>query len=306
MSAQQAQEARALLTTSTDITAAGQTDLVIEAVFEELAIKQALFDKLVPVMKPDAILATNTSALRVDALADSLPAPERFVGLHYFSPAEINPLTELVRGPRSGTEALDAARVFLKRTSRVVLECRDASGFVVNRFFCPYTNEAVRCLQDGLGTTGQIDAVARENFALPLGPFAVMNIIKPRINLSALRNLAPLGAFYAPARQMVRMGEADEFWQIEETPAPFSNEAERMIADRLRGALFLPVLEALAEGVAAPDAFDTGAERALRFGNPPVTQMRALGRTRVEALIAPYLAAYGAEMPAAGLERVFG
>lgn len=306
MTAQQAQEARACLSTSTRIDSAEPADLVIEAVFEDLAVKRALFDKLVPVLGPQTILATNTSALRVDELAQTLPAPQRFLGLHYFSPAEINPLVELVRGPRSGSDAMAAAKRFLERTGRVILECRDSSGFVVNRFFCPYTNEAVRCLEDGQGRAAQIDEVGRDIFGLPLGPFAVMNIIKPRINLSALRNLSPLGPFYAPANEMVRVGEADESWQIEEAPQPLSAETRKAVGDRLRGALFLPVLEAIGEEVATPEAVDIGAQQALRFGAPPVAQMRELGRTRVEALLAPHLRTHGAVLPRAGLDRVFG
>ena len=95
-----------------------------------------------------------------------------------------------------------------------------AGALPINRFFCPYTNEAARALDDGLGSTAEIDAVAREVLGAAAGPFAVMNLIKPRINLHAIRNLAPLGTFYAPAAAMIAAGEADRPFPIARPTAP--------------------------------------------------------------------------------------
>lgn len=306
MDPETADRAEAALRLTTDAADIGDAELVIEAVFEDLAVKRELYERIVPHLAEGTVVATNTSALRVADLAGALPEPGDFLGLHYFSPAEVNPLVELVIGPQTGEAAVARARGFLERTGRTVLECRDAPGFVVNRFFCPYTNEAVRCLEEGLATTAQIDAVACEVFGLPMGPFAVMNIIKPRVNLHALRNLAPLGALYEPAAPLVTVGEKGSEWEIDTDPAPLGSEERETVAARLRGATFLAILEALDEEVAAPEAFDLGAERALRFGNPPVAQMRGLGRAETRRLAGAVADLHGALLPRAGLDAVFG
>ena len=119
-----------------------------------------------------------------------------------------------------------------------------------------------RALDDGLGSTAKIDQVARSVLGAAAGPFAVMNLIKPRINLHAIRNLAPLGTFYAPARAMIEAGEADRAFPIGAATA-LAADQERQIADRLLCGAFLPVLQAIDEGVAAPAVFDLGARKAL-------------------------------------------
>lgn len=303
--AEAAEAARANLRTAIDPASASGAELVIEAVFEDLSVKRDLFARLVPALAPEVVIATNTSALRVADLAEAVPHPQRFLGLHYFSPAEINPLVEVVRGPSTGELAIELVLDFLHRTGKTPLPCRDANGFAVNRFFCPYTNEAVRCFDEGLGTTTTIDRIARESFGLPLGPFAVMNIIKPRINLNAIRNLSPLGAFYRPADSMTKVGEAGESWTFDESESEPDEARRKEIADRLRAALMFPVLEAIGEEVAEPEAFDTGARLALRFGKPPVALMRELGRDRVTALLQPLAARHAAAMPTRGLDAVF-
>lgn len=305
LDAEAARAAMVRLETATEPAAAAEADLVIEAVYEDLAVKQELLERLAPHLPPEAVVATNTSALRIADLAPSVARPERFLGLHYFSPAEVNPLVEVVRGPATAPATVERALDFVGRTGKTALICRDAPGFVVNRFFCPYTNEAARCLEDGLGRPAAIDRIARDAFGLALGPFAVMNIIKPRINLHAIRNLAPLGDFYRPAAAMVRVGEAGEIWPLDEDDSAAPAADEEAVAARLKAGLFLPVLEAIGEAVAEPAAFDTGARLALRFGAPPVAMMRDLGRARVVALLEPLVARHGAEMPEKGLSVLF-
>lgn len=304
ISADAAATQTARLAVSRDLASASTADLVIEAVFEDLEIKRALFRALAPHLSDTALVATNTSALRVADLAASLPLPARFLGLHYFSPAEVNPLVEVVSGPATAPDTIQAALAFVRATGKTALLCRDAPGFAVNRFFCPYTNEAVRILQEGLADTGSIDAVACESFGLAFGPFAVMNIIKPRINLHAVGNLAALGEFYEPAQALRKIGEADANWPIT-PPTPLSAALTQTIANRLRAALFLPVLEALGEDVAAPEDFDLGASLALRFGQGPVAQMRALGGPQTQTLVDQLCERYGAAFPKIGFSRVF-
>ena len=271
-------------------------DLVIEAVFEDLAIKQSLFQRLAPLLPPRNLVASNTSSLRIDELAGSVPHPERFLGLHYFSPAAINRLVEVVRGaatsPRNHARALEFARASGKQP----LACRDAHGFVVNRFFCPYLNEAARLLDDGFSIAA-IDRVARDVFSAPLGPFAVMNITKPRIALHAQRTLGKLGAFYEPARALVETGDADRSWTIAEDAAMPDAAARDAIARRLEAAVFLPVLQLLDESVAEPPAVDLGARVALRWEMPPCAAMDRAGAEGVGAVLGPFLPRYAVKRP---------
>ncbi len=277
-------------------------DLVIEAVFEDFALKAQLLEELSPLLHPDALVATNTSCLRVGDLARHITRPERFLGLHYFSPAAVNPIVEVVMCGATATATVETALDFCRASGKQPLRCQDSYGFAVNRFFCPYTNEAARALDEGLGTTGEIDAVARDVLQAAAGPFAVMNLIKPRINLHAIRNLAPLGPFYAPAAAMVATGEADRSFAVDIASLPEPPRAAA-IADRLQAGCFLPVLQALDEGVAEPAVFDRGAREALRFGLGPCALMDRLGRAEVARIIAPALAAFGVAPPSA-LSRV--
>ena len=233
--------------------------------------------------------------LRVSDLARHMRRPERFLGLHYFSPAQINPLVEVVKGEATSDEAYAEAEEFVRATQKLPLACRDSWGFAVNRFFCPYTNEASRLIDEGLATTAQVDRVAKTALGVAAGPFFVQNIIKPRINLHAIRNLAPLGGFYLPAKFLIAHGEADRPFEIAED-ASGKSENDRIVSDRLRGATFLPILQELDEGVAGADAIDMGAQQALRF-TPPCKLMDEIGRAEVERVVAPLCAAYGLKLP---------
>ncbi|MFT3688578.1 3-hydroxyacyl-CoA dehydrogenase family protein [Paenirhodobacter sp.] len=212
MTADEARVASATLRTGASFSDVAAADLVIEAVFERLDVKTALMAELEPVVSRHCLIATNTSCLRVSQIAQALTHPDRFLGLHYFSPAEINPLVELVRGDQTAPEAIEAAKEFLSATGRIALQCRDSNGFVVNRFFCPYVNEALRCLEDGLGSPAQIDRIACGLFGQPLGPFASMNIVGAPVMLHALENLAHLGALYEPAAKLRELAAANDKW----------------------------------------------------------------------------------------------
>jgi 3-hydroxybutyryl-CoA dehydrogenase len=279
-----------------------ECDLVIEAVFEDMALKTEVLGKIAAVVRAGALIATNTSCLRVSELARAVTYPERFLGLHYFSPAQVNPIVEVVRGERTGEAAIEAALAFTRRTGKQPLACKDQWGFCINRFFCPYTNEAARLVDEGVASPGEIDQIARDAVGAAAGPFMVMNIVKPRIALHAIRNLAPLGPFYAPARSMTVTGDAEASWTIE--PAgPVDPDTARLVRDRLRACAFLPVLEELDEGVATPAEVDHGAREALKFGRPPCALMDELGRAEVERLVAPLCRQYGHALPTS-LERV--
>ncbi len=297
-----AEAAVARLAVAPTLADAARADLVIEAVFEDFDLKAGLLDELGLLVEPTTLVATNTSCLRVSDLAQHMALPARFLGLHYFSPAAVNPIVEVVSGELTSSQTIDTALAFTRASGKQPLRCRDSYGFAINRFFCPYTNEAVRAFDEGLGSTAEIDAVAREAMGAAAGPFQVMNLIKPRINLHAIRNLGPLGAFYAPAASMTAVGDADAAWEIGEA-GPMEPDRRRAIADRLRLGAFLPVLQAIDEDVAEPGDFDRGAREALKLAKPPCAEMDRLGRAEVERILGPALAAHGVAMPAS-IQRV--
>ena len=301
MAPAQAEAAQARLVTIGSLRDLAQADLLIEAVFEDFELKARLLAELSAGVRDDALIATNTSCLRVGDLAKHVTKPERFLGLHYFSPAAINPIVEVVKGAETASATVEVALAFCAASGKQPLRCRDSYGFAINRFFCPYTNEAARALDDGLGSTAGIDAVAREFVGAAAGPFAVMNLIKPRINLHAIRNLKPLGPFYVPAAAMVAAGEADRPFELAGEPPP--PERRRAIADRLLCGCFLPVLQALDEEVAEPAAFDHGAREALRFAVGPCALMDRLGPAEVERIVVPALTTFGIQRPEA-LEQI--
>ncbi|TVQ38537.1 MAG: 3-hydroxyacyl-CoA dehydrogenase family protein [Geminicoccaceae bacterium] len=296
MTGEAAAAAGARIEAADDVEDLADCDLVIEAVFEDFDLKARLFRSLADVLRPDCLVATNTSCLKVSDLQANITQPERFLGLHYFSPAQVNPIVEVVRGAATSAATFEAAMAFCRATGKDPLPCNDQYGFAINRFFCPYTNEAARCLDEGLGTTGEIDAVAKDALGAAAGPFFVMNIIKPRINLHAIRNLGPLGPFYAPAASMVATGDGDGKWTIE-TPGEVPEARAGAIADRLRLGAFLPTLQALDEGVAEPAVIDHGAQQALKLAKPPCALMDQLGRGEVERILQPALDRYGVPAP---------
>ncbi len=295
MEAEAAEAALGRLSGTEELGGLADSDVVVEAIFEDFELKAEVFRRLSSVLRSDALVATNTSCLKVSDLAQHIDNSSRFLGLHYFSPAEINPLVEVVRGEATDQAAFDKAMDFVRGTGKKPLACKDVHGFAVNRFFCPYTNEAARLVGEGTATTAQVDRIAKAALGVPAGPFFVQNIIKPRINLHAIRNLAPLGVFYAPAPYLIQIGEADSSFEIEEEDSGYSDN-DWLVSDRLLGATFLPILEELSEGVARPADIDMGAQAALRFSGP-CRQMDDLGRAEVERLVAPLCEHYKIPLP---------
>jgi 3-hydroxybutyryl-CoA dehydrogenase len=283
---------------STSIADVTRTDLVIEAVYEDFAVKAGVFEEVSRYAQPEALIATGTSGLKVSRLAAHVTNPGRFLGLHFFSPAETNPVVELVRAEHTTAETADLALAFLQATRRVALPCRDSPGFALNRFFCAYSNEAARLVSERLGSVGEVDRAAEDAFGAAVGPFRVMNLIKPRIHLHAMRNLAELGAFYTPAPKMVEVGEADGTFEVDQPLAPVDEVGLRTMVDRIRGATFLAVLQEFDENVADPRTIDAGAKLALKFSRLPCELMDSLGRDAVRALVEPFVRRFGVAMPA--------
>jgi len=173
----QARAAAERLEAVDDIAKLGPCGLVIEAAPERLELKREIFGALAEAVAPDALLATNTSSLSVTAIAASVPHPERVVGMHFFNPAPIMKLVEVVAGEASSTEAVQRARAAGEAMGKHAIEAADVAGFLVNRCNRPFGLEALRLVQERLATPQQVDRICRLAGGFPMGPFELMDLV---------------------------------------------------------------------------------------------------------------------------------
>jgi 3-hydroxybutyryl-CoA dehydrogenase len=159
-------------------------ELVIEAAPEDLELKRALLSGIAEHVAEDCVLATNTSSLSVTAIAAGVPHPERVVGMHFFNPAPLMALVEIVAGEQSGAAALDRARSLGAEMDRRVIDAADGPGFLVNRCNRPYALEALRLVQERLATPEQVDRICRLAGGFRMGPFALMDLVGLDVGLA--------------------------------------------------------------------------------------------------------------------------
>jgi 3-hydroxybutyryl-CoA dehydrogenase len=177
------------LTVTTELADLADCDLVIEAVLEELDLKREVFAELDRVTRPDAVLATNTSALSVAEIAEATQHPERVVGMHFFNPAPVLPLVEIVRAPKSSDEAVEAAYAWAERAGKQPVRCNDTPGFIVNRILIPLLNDCVRVLDEADVRPEDMDKALTNGAGWPLGPCALIDLIGIDVHVHASKAL---------------------------------------------------------------------------------------------------------------------
>ena len=170
---------------ATDLDALGDCDLVIEAIVEQVDAKKELFATLERVVSPEAILATNTSALSVTEIAAATERPERVVGMHFFNPAPVMPLVEVVRTQLTDPAVHDAAYEFAARIGKEPIRCSDTPGFVVNRVLIPLLNDCVRVLDEAGVTPEDLDKAMLHGTRWPIGPCALVDLIGIDVHVHA-------------------------------------------------------------------------------------------------------------------------
>jgi len=170
-------EALARITTSTDMAAGTDADLFIEAAPEAMEIKQGLFEKAASLLRPEAMIATNTSSLSVGALAKFVTGPERFVGIHFFNPVSMMALVEVVRGAETAEATVAAAREFALTVGKTPITVTDSPGFVVNRILFPMINEAANAFAEGVASAEDIDTGMKLGANWPMGPLALADLV---------------------------------------------------------------------------------------------------------------------------------
>ncbi|GAC1419344.1 MAG: 3-hydroxybutyryl-CoA dehydrogenase [Actinomycetota bacterium] len=180
---------RALITQTTQMSDFADCDIVIEAIAEELDVKVAHFKELDAILPKHAILASTTSSMPVIALAAATSRPEQVVGMHFFNPATIMRLVEVVKTVRTSEETADAVTALGAKLGKHCVTCPDRAGFIVNALLFPYLNDAVKMLESGYATAEDIDAAMKLGCGHPMGPFALMDIVGLDVTYQIVRTL---------------------------------------------------------------------------------------------------------------------
>jgi len=281
-------------------------DLIIEAIYENREAKQELYEALQAKMKPGALLATNTSSIRLEDLRTVLREPQRFIGLHFFNPVAMLPLVEVIRCADTDQDALDIGFAFTKGIGKLPLECASSPGFVVNRILAPYMGEAMILAEEGVALE-QIDKAA-ENFGMPMGPVELADSVGLDVALHVAKVLGASSNRPIPAalQEMVdkgslgrKSGQGYYRWQDGKAvkPASDSKDISGDIEDRL---ILSMVNEAVAclhdEVVTDPDLLDAGVIFGTGFApfrGGPLQYARERGTTAVVMRLNELAKAYG-------------
>ena len=274
------------------ITAYGGCGIVIEAIIEELAAKQALFAKLSAAVASDAILATNTSSLSVASIAAACSRPERVIGIHFFNPAPVLPLVEIV--PWLGTDSGVVARALqlVESWSKTPVVASDTPGFIVNRIARPFYGEAIRMLEEGVGDVSTIDWAMRELGGFRVGPFELMDFIGNDVNYAVTRSVFE-GFFYDPRyrpsltqRRLVEagfLGRKSGRGYYDYRPGATAPKPSRdrdlgaLILDRIVTMLINEAIDAAWLGVASPRDIDLAMTKGMNYPKGPLSWSNELG-----------------------------
>ncbi len=264
--------------------------LAIEAVVERIDVKQAIFAGLEAVLAPDAVLATNTSSLSVAEMAAGLHHPERLLGLHFFNPAPVMKLVELVAHPGTAPTALAAARQLTEAAGKTVIDCPDRPGFIVNRCARPFYGEALALIEEGRSPS-EIDA-AMLAAGYRLGPFGLIDLVGADINLAATESLSaamggsPRYHVFTALRDQVAKGDlgrkSGKGFIFPENPGEAPADAAAIVL-RIEAALANEAAWLLSEGGTTQDGIDTALRLGLNFPRGPFEIRTAHGEAAIAA-----------------------
>jgi 3-hydroxyacyl-CoA dehydrogenase/enoyl-CoA hydratase/3-hydroxybutyryl-CoA epimerase len=231
-------------------TGIAKADLIIEAIYENLEAKKALYKELESQMKPDAILATNTSSILLEDLRTNLAQPHKFIGLHFFNPVAQLPLVEIIKCEDTDSETLQIGFNFVKSISKSPLICKSSEGFIVNRILAPYMAEAMHLKEDGVAPI-DIDKIA-VNFGMPMGPVELVDTVGIDVALNVSEVLGK--AFNRPIPdELIRMVKNKELgkktgvgfydWSVKGPNKPTASASETAsIPENAEDRLILPML----------------------------------------------------------------
>ena len=273
--AQKAGASIARISAITDWARLKDADLAIEAVFEDLDLKRAVFRELELACSPETLIATNTSSFRISDVAAGMQYPQRAIGLHYFFHAAKNRLVEVIPGEHSDPALHPFIWSFQERIGKVPIASADAFGFIVNRFFVPWLNESVRILEEGAANIATIDAAAKQAFGIGMGPFELMNVTGVPIAYHAQTTLhAAFGEFYCPANALKQQVAKNATWDLS---GDVDSRTLETIGDRLFGTVFYIAAQLVDEHVGRPEDVDIGARVGLSWPVGPFEMANRMG-----------------------------
>jgi 3-hydroxybutyryl-CoA dehydrogenase len=282
--------------------------IVIEAIVEELGAKRALFSALGGVVAGDAILATNTSSLSVASIASSAAHPERVVGVHFFNPAPVMPLVEIVAALSTGAAAASAAQALVDSWGKTTVRATDTPGFIVNRIARPFYGEALRILEEGIADCATIDWAMRELGGFRMGPFELMDFIGNDVNYAVSSSVFE-GMFFDPRykpaltqRRLVESGRLGRKMKIgyydyrdgAVAPKPADDRAlGQRILDRVLAMLINEAADALHLRIASARDIDVAMTKGVNYPKGLLAWCDEIGPAAVLARLDALHADYG-------------
>lgn len=262
-------------------------DIVIEAVFEDLDIKKNVFKNISKICSNETIIVTNTSSLSVTELGKSVLNQSRFAGLHFFFPSAINRLVEVIAGIETSKETLETLVDFSRQMGKIPILAKDSPGFVVNRFFVPWLNEACKILEEGIANISTIDKSAKQGFSIGMGPFELMNATGIPIAYYSEKSLEKrLGDFYKPSKVLEEQFKSKKLWDLDGEV----NEKEiSNIINRFYAVVFSIACNIVEEGIAKKEDVDRGATIGLRWKVGPFALMNKIGIEKSYEIVKNYV-----------------
>ncbi len=275
---------------TTNINEVEDTDLIIEAIFEDMNVKKDLFQRLSTVCKEKTVFASNTSSYSITELAASSNRADRFIGLHFFYHPVKNRLLEIIPGKKTSQQTISLVSTFSILISKIAIHVDDAPGFTVNRFFVPWLNESTRLLEEGIANIPTIDDTVKKVFKISIGPFELMNITGIPIAYHSTVGLGnKLGEFYLPSQYLKQQFEKQKNWDLKGEIDPLKIE---VIEERLLGTVFIVACSLLEEKVSSIEDIDRGAKVGLRWSLGPFEMMNKYGIKRSYEIVTEIVKKY--------------
>ena len=285
---------------SADVDAVSGADLVVEAVIEDLDVKKDLFAKVEPLLRSGAWLCTNTSSLSIAALSSGLTHPERFGGLHFFNPAPLMPLVEVVPGVKTGDDFTETMEALMLEWGKVPVVAKDTPGFIVNKVARPFYSEAIKLYEEGVASIAEIDAAVK-SIGFRMGPFELTDLIGHDVNYTVTETVWSQFFYdprFRPSITQKRLKEAGLFGR--KTGRGFYNYASGMdaavvaqeeveidpmlsekIVERILCLIINEALDAVWQGIASPENVDLAMTKGVNYPKGPIQWGREMGWDQV-------------------------